>query len=212
MGQSPCCWTPTRFSDQTVTGVPRMNRLLVVAGLGEGALTLLAVAWLWFRGRPLEIGTVGAGLGLGVGGAGILVLVNYALLRLAPPLSPVRSIRRLYRDRLQPLFATASPLDIVGISVAAGIGEELLFRGALQSEIGVVGAGVLFGVAHVGGRETVVFGGWVAMMGLGLGALERVSGGVLAPIVAHAVYDVAAISYIRFGRPSVGPGSWLREG
>jgi len=187
-----------------------MSRLLVAAGLGEGALTLLALAWLGFRGLPLQVGPVGVGLVLGVGGAGVLALVNYALLRFAPPLSPVRSIRRVYQELLQPLFATAGPLDIVGISVAAGIGEELLFRGALQAEIGVVGASVLFGVAHVGGRDTVVFGAWVAMMGLGLGALERVGNGILAPIVAHAVYDAAAISYIRFGPPLVGP-LWSRE-
>ena len=174
------------------------KHLLVVALAGEGLLTGVALAWIRLRALPVEVGDPVAGLGLGVGAAVPLALINYAVLRLAPPIQPVRAIRRLYRETLRPLFATVRPLEIVGISLAAGVGEELLFRGAVQAEFGLVVASALFGLAHIGGRSSVVFGLWVAVMGFGLGGLAHAAGGLLAPIVAHAAYDAVAISFIRW--------------
>ena len=88
---------------------------------------------------------------------------------------------------------------MIVISVAAGVGEELLFRGALQAEAGLVTASIVFGLLHIGGRDTMVFGGWVMVMGAGLGGLAVATGGLLAPIVAHSAYDAAAIAYCRWG-------------
>ena len=174
------------------------SRLLVVALAGEGLLGGVALAWIRLRGLGVEAGDPVAGLGLGLGAAVLLALVNYAVLRLAPAIQPVRAIRRLYRETLRPVFATVQPIEIVGVSLAAGVGEELLFRGAVQAEFGLVVASVLFGLAHIGGRSSVVFGLWVAVMGFGLGGLAQAAGGLLAPIVAHAAYDAVAISYIRW--------------
>ena len=174
------------------------SRLLVVALAGEGLLAGVSLAWIRLRGLAVEAGDAPTGLGLGLGAAALLALVNYAVLRLAPPIQPVRAIRRLYRETLRPVFATVRPLEVAGVSLAAGVGEELLFRGVVQAEFGLVVASVLFGLAHIGGRSSVIFGLWVAVMGLGLGGLAHLADGLLAPIVAHAAYDAMAISYIRW--------------
>ena len=68
------------------------GRLLVVALVGEGLLTGVALAWIRLRGLGVEVGDPVAGLGLGLGAAGLLALVNYAVLRLAPAIQPVRAI------------------------------------------------------------------------------------------------------------------------
>jgi len=94
--------------------------------------------------------------------------------------------------------------DVMVISIAAGLGEELFFRGVLQPELGLVPASLIFGALHVGGRATLVFGGWVTLMGAMLGGLAIWTGGLLAPIVAHAAYDAGALAYIRWG-PDCGP-------
>lgn len=175
-----------------------MSRLLVVALGGEGLLAGVALVWIRLRGLGVGAGDLIPGLWMGFGAALLLGLVNYMVVRLAPPIQPVRAIRRLYQDTLRPLFAEVGPLEIVGVSLVAGVGEELLFRGAVQAEFGLVAASVLFGLAHIGGRSSVVFGLWVAVMGFGLGGLAHAAGGLLAPIVAHTVYDAVAISYIRW--------------
>ena len=121
--------------------------------------------------------------------AAALAVVNHGLLCRAPALRPVRAIRRVYRDLLKPAFAGIGAREVVVISLAAGIGEELLFRGVLQPEIGLIPASLVFGVLHTGGRGTFAFGCWVALMGAALGWLAAATGGLLAPIVAHALYD-----------------------
>ena len=93
----------------------------------------------------------------------------------APDRGPVRALRQLYRDTLRPLFARVSLVDIVVISVLAGVGEELLFRGAVQAAWGPVVASVLFGLCHIGGRATVALGLWAALVGAFLGWLATVT-------------------------------------
>ena len=116
----------------------------------------------------------------------------------APSLQPVTAIRRLYRDSLKPVFGGVGVVDVAVISVAAGIGEELVFRGVLQAEIGLVLASLIFGVLHTEGTGTLVFGAWVAVMGGVLGGLAIWTEGLLAPMMAHALYDAAALAYIRW--------------
>ena len=189
------------------------NRLLLIALGGETTLALVALVWIELRRLPLNLGSPWRGLAMGIAAAAVFALVNCYLLRRAPAVAGVRSVRRLYYDALKPLFANMRAFDVVLIGLAAGVGEELLFRGAIQPEIGVVPASLLFGAMHVGGSGTVAFGCWAALFGLALGWLAIGTGGLLAPVVAHAVYDMAALTYIRWA-PDEGtillsaPGTW----
>lgn len=180
---------------------PTAGELLGVALAGELLLVLLALVWARYRGFPLN---VGAGpwirdVGAGVLAATAFAIVNYWLLCYAPALRVVRAVRRVYRDLFKPLFAEIGALEVVVISLAAGIGEELFFRGVLQPEVGLIPASLVFGVLHMGTRGTIAFGGWAAVMGAALGWLAVATEGLLAPIVAHAVYDAAALVHIRWG-------------
>ena len=186
----------------------RSLSLVRLAILGEGLLVLIAFAWAWWRDVALvfvPLGSGGAGgmaeaLVVGCVAAAALGGANFYLLCGAPDLPGIRSIRRLYVEGLKPVFGNLSATEITAISLAAGVGEEMLFRGILQPEFGLILASVIFGLLHMGGSGTVVFGCWVMVMGGALGALAIWTGGLLAPIVAHAVYDAAAMSYIRWGR------------
>ena len=161
-------------------------------------MALVALAWMGLRRLPLELGPPLLGLVAGTVAAGVFALMNLYLLRAAPAVAAVRSIRRLYYEVLKPLFADLRAFEVVLIGLVAGIGEELLFRGAIQAEIGVVPASLLFGAMHIGGGGTIVFGCWAALFGLALGWLAIGTGGLLAPVVAHAVYDTVALAYIRW--------------
>ena len=179
----------------------RGRELTILAIGGESLLVVIAVCWWVYRGPsswPTVVGwqeDTAIGLAVAVGFMGI----NYILLRCGPDVLPLRPIRTLYRMTLRPLFADVRLSDVVVISIAAGVGEELFFRGVLQPEIGLVPASIVFGLLHMGGRGTFAFGCWVAVMGLALGMLANISEGLVGPIVAHSAYDAAAIGYLRWG-------------
>jgi membrane protease YdiL (CAAX protease family) len=80
------------------------------------------------------------------------------------------------------------------VSVFSGVGEEALFRGALQPEIGLIAASLLFGAAHVGpDRRYLVWTLWAVGAGFLFGVLYDWTGGLLAPTVAHAAHNAATL-------------------
>jgi membrane protease YdiL (CAAX protease family) len=174
-------------------------RVLLFAFLGEGALGLAALLWVLVRGLPITWGEPVRAVSTGVAVALLLAAVQYGLLHHAPAIGPVEALRRLYGELLFPLFHRVTPAEIIGISLLAGVGEELFFRGAMQQEWGWTAASVVFGLCHVGNRDTLILGVWAGLVGGILGWLAMVTGGLLAPIVAHALYDALALSYIRWG-------------
>ena len=178
----------------------KVSALLRLAVLGESLLVVVALAWLWWRQMSLVVGGLVEGLLVGCSGAAALAVASFYLLCRAPDVQAVRSVRRLYIETLKPVFGSVSLAEIVVISVAAGIGEELLFRGVLQPEVGLVTASIIFGLLHMGGIGTLFFGCWVMLMGSVLGYLAIWTEGLLASIVAHAVYDAIAMSYMRWGQ------------
>ena len=75
------------------------------------------------------------------------------------------------------------------LGVSAGVGEEVLVRGALQPRTGLLWASLLFAAAHV---QYTWFGMLViAMLGIALGLVRRYTNTTTA-IVVHGVYDVIA--------------------
>jgi membrane protease YdiL (CAAX protease family) len=175
------------------------RRVVAFALATQGLLIL--IAWLasslvrhpfpW--GAPLRDTTIGLAAAL------LLGAVNYLLLEHAPPNWLADGVRGVYRELLVPLFGRINGLSVIVIGAAAGLGEEWLFRGVVQPALGLVGASLVFGLAHFGGRQMVPFAVWACGMGLALGGLAIVTGGLIAPIVAHGTYDMLALEYIRRG-------------
>ena len=64
--------------------------------------------------------------------------------------------------------------------------------------VGLPAASVIFGAVHIGGRNFVAYGVWAACIGALFGWLMVMTGGLLAPIVAHAVYDALALAFVRY--------------
>ena len=76
------------------------------------------------------------------------------------------------------------------LAASSSLGEEALFRGALQPQIGYVAASLVFGLAHfVPRRELLPWTGFTVLAGFGLGALYEVTGNLVAPLVAHAAVN-----------------------
>jgi len=77
--------------------------------------------------------------------------------------------------------------DYFLIALLAALGEEILFRGALQPLIGLIPATAIFGLLHATSRAHVIL---ATLLGLGLGWLYEWSGSLWPPIFAHLGIDL----------------------
>jgi membrane protease YdiL (CAAX protease family) len=179
------------------------RRILLLAVVTQAALIVLAfVLSRVFQIAP-QWGQPARDVVTGFVGALVLALVNFFLLTRAPSNWLVDGVRTVYHEVLVPLFSRFDTPSIVVIGVMAGVGEEWLFRGVLLPTVGWVLSSIIFGVAHIGSRSMIPFGVWASGMGLVLGGLALLTGGLTAPIVAHGVYDMLALAYLRRGAQRV---------
>ncbi len=173
------------------------RRLLALALGSQALLVAMALAGGRVLGIRFTWGDPSRDVPLGLVVALALAAANYAMLRFAPSGWLADGVRSVYREVLVPLFGRLELPSIALIAVAAGFGEEWFFRGVVQPSLGWVGGSLVFGAAHVGGRRMLAFGVWATVMGLALGGLALLTGGLLAPAIAHGVYDALALEYIR---------------
>lgn len=164
----------------------------------------IAVGWSHLRGLDLAgptgttSGAVLLGTLAGLALAGTLPLVT------APWANRVLLLRGLRRswDALESALAPGLGYrDILVLAICSALSEEALFRGVLQTELGIVPASTLFGLLHPLGAAYVL---WAGLAGAALGTLYIASGSLAAPVAAHAVYNLVALSYLRrrFARPA----------
>jgi membrane protease YdiL (CAAX protease family) len=184
----------------------RARRILWIAIVFEASLLLIALPVGWLLGAPplarLELTIEGALLGLGA----TLPLLLFGLLLSQRTWAPLRKIMHELDASLLPLFRHCSTLELALIALAAGIGEEVLFRGAIQGgvtrlatpTVGLLVASMLFGLAHL---ITRTYAALAALVGIYLGGLFLLFGNLLVPIVVHATYDFVALSYWIHSRP-----------
>ena len=75
--------------------------------------------------------------------------------------------------------------------------EEALFRGALQPQVGLLAASLLFGLAHFAPRRELL--PWTVFSlaaGLLLGTLFEETGNLVAPVVAHAGINAVNLRWL----------------
>ncbi len=80
--------------------------------------------------------------------------------------------------------------DAVLLALASGVGEEMLFRGALQPSVGIVWASLIFGACHfLPRRELMLWSLYAVLMGFVFGWLYEWTGQLIAPIAAHSLVN-----------------------
>jgi len=111
------------------------------------------------------------------------------------------NLRRLVDETLLPACCGMRWWGTGLISLSAGIGEELLFRGVIQNGLtglagpttGLIAAALLFGLAHA---LTPAYFVLTTLAGLYLGVLYLATGNLLIPILVHFLYDWIALSWL----------------
>lgn len=177
------------------TAKPRLSAgsaLLFQSGIGVVGLILILLFDIPIHNGGLSwLASLGWGC-LGAGGTyGLLVLLTRV-----PGLLP-GNLERQMRG-LHDFAASFGWPVLIALSLIAGVGEELLFRGAVQGwltlQVGAVAAvavaSVLFGLVHY-----VSFTYFLVATGLGvvLGVAYVVSDSMAMIMIWHGVYDIIAL-------------------
>ena len=165
-------------------------RFVTFAALFYGSLTVVAAVWCGLRGFDVMLlGESPAGsILLGSLTAACTLTLGLLAYRLLPML---RSISEELAPRLVDGAHTTS---LILVSIFSGVGEEAFFRGPVQQEFGLVVASLLFGLAHIGpDRRYLVWTAWAVVAGFVFGIIYDLSGGLLAPVLAHTVHNAATL-------------------
>ena len=165
-------------------------RFVRFAALFYGSLAVVAAVWCGLRGFDVRL--VGERLAESLLLGALTAACTVSLGLLAYRLLPV--LRKISEELAPRLVDGADSTSLVLVSLFSGVGEEAFFRGAVQQEFGLVVASLLFGLAHVGpDRRYLVWTAWAALDGFVFGVLYEVSGGLLAPALAHSAHNAATL-------------------
>jgi hypothetical protein len=160
----------------------------------------LALGWITRTPPAASLAWSIRDLAIGLFGAAPLALLLHAFMRAKH--SRIVAFREQQLEFFGQLGFRFTTSRIVLLALAAGVAEELLFRGFLQSwlatlvplSLAIVLPNLLFGALHA---RTLGYALAAGVVGVWLGVLYALTDNLLAPIVAHAAYDAIALDVTR---------------
>jgi len=185
-------------SESRVDGFP-------MAVLVEGALAVIAAAIAWLLSVPLRELFPVSGISLTwavVRGliATVPMLVMFCWL-VHSDWPALRTLQQQVERIIGEMFPSANIIQLAIVAALAGVGEELLFRGVLQTVIGwwttpIAGlliSGLMFGALHALSK---VYFSLATVIGIGFGWMTWYFDDLVGPMVAHSLYDFVALMYL----------------
>jgi uncharacterized protein len=165
------------MSSANASSISNVNRRFLMAAFGELALGMLALVLGWLLGpNPREhlprifeayriaLGVL-QGVVLGVALAGVMELARRI------PLDAIKRLNQISSEQFREILKPFSMPQLITLALSAGVGEELLFRGWLQTLftgpidqhlfsvrvlLGIALASAAFGLAHPISRAYVI--------------------------------------------------------
>ncbi|MFP4232147.1 MAG: CPBP family intramembrane glutamic endopeptidase, partial [Spirochaetaceae bacterium] len=185
--------------------ISRNARIVLFAGAFEAGLGLLGIGAAAVAGLSIAemVRTTAPAREAFIGILASVPAAAVFFLALRSKRPGLARIRRILNRHIVPYARELSLWQLALLSLIAGLGEELLFRGFLQSLLtGAVGlpaavllTAVAFGLVH---RITTLYAVYAGVLGAYLGVLAAATGGLLATVVCHGVYDFIALGvYVR---------------
>lgn len=172
--------------------------------VGLGLLALLvgqSLTKTWPAERlewPVEVGSVVVGISSAFPVLVVMVVIRHLSWQ------PLRELRGLMDEQIIPMFRGLRTSQLLFLSLAAGWGEELLFRGLMQAEItnqasvivGIGTASLVFAVVHF---ITPMYFVIAFLMGVYLGWLYWYFDSLWVPILSHTTYDFLILLFLLRG-------------
>ncbi len=140
-----------------------------------------------FLGLALpSFGLALAGIGMGLA----IVAVTHVGLRALPAVQRASSM-------LAEILGPLTWKQALAVAACSGVGEELLFRGALWPHLDLLGTTFLFGVVHFIPRKQLwAYPLFALGAGLLLGLLRESSGSVFPPMFAHITVNLVNLWWL----------------
>lgn len=173
---------------------------LAFALAGTAFLGVIAFAVAFFFNIPLWNLIAGSPADIVIGVAATVPLTAMLAWFMGTSIPVLVRFRDAQIDFFSQLQFRLTPLRIIILSLFAGVFEELLFRGVIQTgleralnePIALIAASIVFGILH---WHSAIYALIAAIMGLWLGALYIMTDNLLAPMITHALYDMAAFGF-----------------
>lgn len=178
----PKRWMLPLLAGITLLGMGGIGLVLIVLVQERSIVPVLQIEW-----------SIAVLLGAGALAGAVMSSGGWFIIR-RPLLRPVL-------DRYASIIGPLAPSlwQQIMVSVCAGVGEELLFRGALQHWLGIPFTALLFVALHgyldPRDRRVMLYGLYLMAWMLGFGWFAH-HYGLLAPMMAHAVFDMLIIRHL----------------
>jgi membrane protease YdiL (CAAX protease family) len=179
--------------------VPKLLTLVTIQ-----AVSFTLIGWaIWFMiGNDIStFVTVDARqIGMGIGLAIVMSLLIGSVFFLSPRLNEY--LVRAQAKNFAFLKNGLSMPAIILISICAGVGEEALFRGGIQTlaaeyvsmPLAIIISSLLFTLIHLAKPAIALI---IMVIGSLFGVIYWVTGSLLIVMIAHTLYDVFAIWYLQ---------------
>ncbi len=173
-----------RLATFTLVGFSGIGYLIIANFMDKNLLTLLEGNFSWFS--QVCVGSL----------YGILIaLIGWKIIAL--PI--LESTKTFFANLISPL--RLSPPEIVFISFCAGVGEEILFRGAIQPFFGILLTAVIFvaihGYLNPSNWRISIYGVFMTIAIVGIGFMTDYFG-LLSSIIAHMMIDIILLYKLSF--------------
>ncbi|MDR3639390.1 MAG: CPBP family intramembrane metalloprotease [Isosphaeraceae bacterium] len=195
--------------DERPVDGPEASRLVVLAVLFEAGLAPLALVLGRILNQPPLAGFAWSMWDACLGAVATLPMLALLAIVVRWPVGPLGPIKQFFDREVRPLLRTRPWYDLALISIAAGVGEEMLFRGVIQGALshalgqtaGLVVASLIFGALHPITRAYTVL---AAALGAYLGGTWLFTGNLLSAMVTHGLYDFVALIVLLRDAPPKG--------
>lgn len=115
---------------------------------------------------------------------------------------PISAFRQSQIEFFGDIGFAFTRLRVALLAVVAGVGEELLFRGVLQTAAeqhlplaaAIILPNILFGALHA---RSLIYALVAGIVGIYLGVVFWLSGNLVAAMIAHGLYDLIALEWTR---------------
>jgi membrane protease YdiL (CAAX protease family) len=183
--------TGGRISPITVLASQLPFIVLAVVGVGAGIRRSPRETLARLGYRPISLGNVGVVVLFILSAFALSVAADYLFSVVQPDL--YRKVGEVTGTLFDPngLSLVSAVLFALLIGVGAGLGEETLFRGAVQPVFGIPATSILFASMHVQYGPSLLLG-YVFLLSVGLGLLRRYFN-TTTSFLAHAGYNTLGI-------------------